>query len=124
MELTKLFCINGQPMPAPDCDPEISYADLDSADSGRDESGIMHRQVVRRRVATWPFVYAHLSDADYRYLCGLLDNAGDTFAFTHPARGNSAVTETSDCYCSKYSIVFHDARRGLWRNFKFNIIEC
>ena len=44
---TNLFLINGKPMLAPDADVGVSYTDLDANDSGRDESGYMHRIVMR-----------------------------------------------------------------------------
>lgn len=123
-QLTDLLKINGIPLYAPDNDMQWSYSDLDSSDSGRDESGVMHREVVRRRVGTANFVYSKLTDAEYQYLVNLLDNAGVTFSFTHPARGSSSALETTTCYCSNYSISWYNAREGLWHNFKFNIIEC
>ena len=53
--------INGQPMFAPDADIDFSYEDLDDADSGRDESGYMHRIVVRYKVMSGSFVFSHIS---------------------------------------------------------------
>ena len=44
------FQINGKPILAPDADIQIEYNDLDSADSGRDETGFLHRSVVRSKV--------------------------------------------------------------------------
>lgn len=44
------FQIDGKPILMPDEDADISKADLDSEDSGRDESGVMHRQVVREAI--------------------------------------------------------------------------
>ena len=123
MTLTNLFQIDGQHLYAPDAGVEPSYADLDSSDSGRDECGVMHREVVREKVATWPFAYAALTDAEYSYLIGLLAGKA-TFAFTHPKAGSSTETVTTACYCSNYSIAWRSARDGRWRNLKFNIIEC
>lgn len=123
MTLTDLFKIDGQPMYAPDAGVEPSYADLDAADSGRDESGVMHRAVVREKVATWPFQYSALTDGEYAYLIGLFAGKA-TFAFTHPKAGSSREVETTTCYCSNYSIAWRSARDGRWRNLKFNIIEC
>ena len=62
MTLTNLFQIDGKSLYAPDCDIEPSYSDLDSSDSGRDEAGYMHREVVREKVATWPIAYSCLTD--------------------------------------------------------------
>ena len=58
MILTNLFQIDGKSLYAPDCDIEPSYSDLDASDSGRDEAGYMHREVVREKVATWPIAYS------------------------------------------------------------------
>lgn len=123
MTLTPLFQIDGKPLYAPDADVTPSYADLDSSDSGRDASGVMHREVVREKVATWPFAYAALTDAEYAYLVGLFAGKA-TFAFTHPKAGSSRETVTTTCYCSNYSIAWRSARDGTWHNLKFNIIEC
>lgn len=117
------YQVDGQPMPAPDEEPEFSFADLDASDSGRDESGVMHRIVVREKVGTWSFTYAYLSDEDLAYLQGLFAGKAQ-FTFTHPVFGNSNATETCTAYMSQCSAVWKNQRTGLWRNFKFNIIEC
>ena len=43
LNLTQLFLLDGKPIVAPDEDVEMSFEDLDAAQSGRDESGFMHR---------------------------------------------------------------------------------
>lgn len=117
------FLINGKPMFAPDADIDFSYEDLDDADSGRDESGYMHRIVVRYKVMTGSFVFAFISQADMQYMESLFPDEPD-FEFTRPSRLDSTVPVTTRCYRSKYGISWHNARTGLWRNYKFNIIEC
>ena len=117
------YQVDGQPMPAPDEEPEFSFADLDASDSGRDESGVMHRIVVREKVGTWSFSYAHLSDEDLAYLRNLFAGKAQ-FTFTHPVFGSSNATESCTAYMSQYSAVWKNQRSGLWRNFKFNIIQC
>lgn len=123
MNTVEFYKIDGMALPAPDADPEFTFTDLDASDSGRDESGVMHRIVVREKVGTWSFCYSHLTDADYRYIVGLFAGKA-TFAFTHPKPGSSAETEVSTCYCSNYGISWRNARTGTWRNLKFNIIQC
>lgn len=86
MTLTNLFQIDGKSLYAPDCDIEPSYSDLDSSDSGRDEAGYMHREVVREKVATWPIAYSCLTDDEYKYTIGLFAGKA-TFQFTHPKAG-------------------------------------
>lgn len=117
------YQVDGQPMPAPDEEPEFSFADLDASDSGRDESGVMHRIVVREKVGTWSFSYAHLSDEDLAYLRNLFAGKAQ-FIFTHPVFGSSNATESCTAYMSQYSAVWKNQRTGQWRNFKFNIIQC
>lgn len=120
---TELFKINGKPMLAPDEDVSVNYEDLDASDSGRDESGIMHRTVVRYKVSTWKFAYSLLTEEEKQYLESLFPNE-PTFMFEHPARTNATVLETTECYRSKYSISWRSAKNGLWKGYGFSIIEC
>lgn len=121
MILSELFKIAGKPVVPPDQDVEMSCADLDSGDSGRDESGVMHRQVVRFRVKTWSFTYTFLTEEEYRYMESLFDGLGE-FEFTYPKPDGTAGTCTA--YCSNTGIVVHNLRTGDYRNYKFKIIEC
>lgn len=120
---TNLFLINGKQMFAPDEDVGVSYSDLDADDSGRDESGYMHRIVVRYKLGTWSFEYASITEAERRYLEELFGETPD-FDFSHPDRLNAEKQVACKAYRSKYSISWHNARTGQWRNYKFNIIEC
>lgn len=120
---TDLFKINGRPMFAPDADVAISYDDLDDSDSGRDESGYMHRIVVRYKVSTHSFEFSSISEEDMKYMESLFPDEPD-FEFTRPSRLDSSTPVTSRCYRSKYGIAWRNARTGMWRNYKFNIIEC
>lgn len=120
---TELFKINGQPILVPDADVSVIYEDLDSADAGRDESGVMHRKLVRGKVAAWQFSYELLTEAEKQYMENLFGE-GATFTFTHPSRLDATVPEDSECYRSKYSISWKNARTGLWSNYSFSIIQC
>lgn len=122
-QLTQLFQINGVPMLVPDTEVGVSYEDLDDADSGRDESGVMHRIPVRYKVGSWSFTYGHLTEEEKQYMEGLFPDAAD-FAFTHPHRTDAAVSVTERAYRSKYSISWKNARTGLWSNYGFTIIGC
>lgn len=122
-DTTELFLINGKPLLVPDSEVGVSYEDLDSADSGRDESGVMHRIPVRYKVASWSFSYEHLTEAEKQYMENLFPDAAD-FSFTHPSRTDASVAVTTRAYRSKYSISWKNARTGLWNNYSFNIIEC
>lgn len=123
MQKTELFKINGKPFLVPDAEVTFSYEDLDDGDSGRDESGYMHRIVARHKVMSASFSFSVLTNAEMMYMESLFPDAPD-FDFTRPSRLDSGVPVTTRCYRSKYGISWHDARTGLWRNYKFNIIEC
>ena len=119
--ITELFKINGQPMLAPDAGVEVSYSDLDAADSGRDEAGYMHRLVVRHKIPTWQFSYTHLTAEEYAYLRALLPREG-TFVFSYP--NEDGQVEETEAYLSKYTVLWQDLTRGIYRNLKFSIIGC
>lgn len=120
---TEFFKINGVPMLAPDEEVAVSFEDLDAADAGRDESGFMHRIVVRYKVGSWTFTYAHLTEEEKQYMERLFPES-DTFLFQHPSRHDAAKAEETICYRSKYGINWKNARTGLWSGYSFSIIEC
>lgn len=120
--LTELYLLAGKPVLAPDAEVEMSFSDIDSADAGRDESGYMHRSVVRRKVGVWNFSYSHLTKDEYGYMLSVLPQTG-SFPFTYPdpVTGESSVTEA---YLSNYSVLWQDQKTGLYKNLKFSVIEC
>lgn len=119
---TELFQINGKPFLAPDEEVEVSYEDIDAASAGRDQAGFMHRIPVRKKVASWNFVYDTLTDEEKNYMESLFGDSA-TFTFTHPGRSGEGAQQTL-CYRSKYSLTWKNARLGLWRNYSFTVIEC
>ena len=119
--VTELFRINDVPMLAPDAGVEVSYSDLDAADSGRDESGYMHRLVVRHKIPTWQFSYTHLTADEYTYLRSILPREG-TFCFTYPSEDGGL--ETTEAYLSQYTVLWQDLQQGTYRNLKFSIVGC
>lgn len=120
---SNLFFIDNQPLLEPDEEVGFSYEDLDDSSSGRDESGAMHREVIRFKVGKWEFSYSHLTEEEKNYIESLFDGKA-TFFFKRPARLDSSSTEETLCYRSKYSLTWKNARTGLWNGYKFNIIEC
>ena len=45
---------------------DIKFADIDSSNSGRSESGIMTREVIRRKLATINVEFANISTAEHQ----------------------------------------------------------
>ena len=119
---TDLFAINGQPMLAPDGGVEVSYEDLDGSDAGRDQNGVLHRSVVRYKVASWTFRYESLTEEERQYLESLFPDE-PTFRFGHPSRSDASTQETTECYRSKYALAWRNARTGLWKGLQVSIIE-
>lgn len=123
MRTTELFKINDRPMIVPDAGVGFSFEDIDDASSGRDESGYMHRFILRHKVGKWSFTFSHITNEEKNYLETLIPNSS-SFKFTHPSRTDSSTPENTTCYCSKVDMSWYNAREGIWRNYKFNIIEC
>jgi hypothetical protein len=120
---TDLFLIDGQPMLAPDENVEISVEDIDASDSGRDESGVMHRFVVRQGVGKWTFSYAYLTQEEYAYMESLFAGKG-TFQFTYPDCGDDGHPKEITAYRAKHGILWQSAATGQFRNYQFSVISC
>ena len=118
-----LYTIDGKPLLLPDGGVQMSFQDLDSGESGRDESGFMHRIVKRHKVGTWSFQYDTLTQQEYAYMLSLLPKGG-TFRFAYPDPLDPSQSKTTEAYLSQYGITWQSAKTGLYRNFKFDIIEC
>lgn len=113
--------IDGQPVLVPDADLTISYEDLDSEESGRDESGFMHRLVLRSDVKKIPLAYASLSTEEYLYMESLFKGKSEFRVDCRDADG-SLLSFTA--YRSKHSISIHNIVTGMHKNYNFSIIEC
>ena len=115
------FQINGKPILVPDADVVWEYNDLDSDESGRDESGVMHRIVLRESVRKCSLPYAVLTQEEYLYMRSLLDGKSQ---FEVRYRDHSGNVVQMNAYHSNHSITVHNARTGLYKNYKISIIEC
>ena len=115
------FLIDGQPILLPDGGVEISLEDLDSAESGRDESGVMHRIVLREKVRKYSLTYSHLNREEYLYTMSLIGGK-PTFKVVKLEPDGGTVSFTA--YCTKVGITLQNKRTGVYKNLKLNIIEC
>ena len=118
-----IYKVDNVSLLVPDNTVGESFEDIDSPETGRDENGYMHRTVVRYKVGKWSFQYTKLSQSDYEALESIFGDKA-TFDFTRPSRTNPSTTVTTECYRSKYSHEFYDYKNKVWRNYKFNLIEC
>lgn len=118
---TKDFLIDDTPMLDPDAGVGLDLSDILSDASGRDESGTVHNFVIKSEVKTWHFSYAWLTAKEYAYIHSLL-RGKSTFSFTYKEEDGS--TKTVKAYCQKKSVSYWSARRGLYKDLQFDIIEC
>lgn len=121
MRLFDDFRVDGMAMPIPDRDVELNVSDLDDSDSGRDESGVMHRIVARYGVRSWAFSYSLLTMEEYRYLQALFQGKS-RFVFTF--RDAAGREQSCWAYCSSHRAVLGDLKLGLVKSVKLSIIEC
>lgn len=122
MYTTELFTINGQPMPMPDGNMVLYIENVEAPDSGRDESGVLHRFPLRQSVKSWDFSYAQLDREDFAYLEKLFDGK-DTFRFGYLSETDGTRQEVV-AYRSKRSVLWHSAADGRFRDCKFRITTC
>ena len=113
--------IDGLPILVPDADIAVSYEDLDSEESGRDEAGYMHRIILREGVRKVPLTYSNLTSDEYFYMESLFKGKGTFRVDCRTVDGN---LQSFTAYRAKHSITVHNARTGEYRNYNFSIIEC
>ena len=119
--LTNIYQINGSPIPAPDENVQVRYQDVGDK-SLTDEAGFLHKQVLRRGVATWTLRYSYLPKAQRDKLIGLL--TADTFWFTHPDRLDSDKADESLCYLESHTECLQSAISGDYRDVCLTIRQC
>ena len=115
------YKIDGMPILAPDAEIAIEWNDLDAYDAGRDESGVMHRHVLRYRVPKWSFSYAILTREELAYMRGLLKGKA-TFSFSY--KDEEGNEKTRKAYCSNDSVTWFDSVKGIYRNYQIHVIAC
>lgn len=118
-----LFKVNGICLPTPDRDVTMQWEDLDAPESGRDESGYMHRTLLRSKIRSWHFTYSVLTQDEFAALQSIL-NGPKTFTFTFPDPADPKKTLSVQAYLNQYGISWYNAKIGLYRNLKFRIVEC
>ena len=115
------FLVDKRPILVPDADITWEYSDLDSDETGRDESGVMHRIVVREGVRKCVLQYATLTRDEYLYMKSLFAGKSE---FEVKYRDHDGQVSTFRAYHSNHSITVHNARTGEYKNYNPSIIEC
>ena len=115
------FLIDGQPILLPDEGVKINLEDLDSSESGRDESGYMHRIVLREKVRKYVLPYRYLTQEEYLYLTSLFSGKA---VFEVEKREPDGTRCVFNAYCSKIGIALQNKRTGVYKDLQLSIIEC
>ena len=114
------FAVEGKPLLLPDGPVEVRCADVLSPESGRDESGRMHRFVLRDKLRSWKFTYRDLTQEEKIYLENLFAGKG-IFSFTHPA--DDRENTKTDCSCEDFSLVWRSWQGGIWGDMTFRVTQ-
>jgi hypothetical protein len=113
--------IDKKPILVPDADVQVEFSNLESEDSGRDESGFMHRIVLRRGIRTWALSYGILSAEEYRYMESLFAGKDQFLVDYLDGQGRPASCIAYRC---EHSLAVHNAAKGIYKNYQFSINEC
>ncbi len=117
------IALDGNTLPEPAHGGAVfSVQDIDSAETGRNQSGEMMRDRVATKIK-WQLTFPPLN----RVLCANLLNAlsGVTFNFTYPDPFLTSGTTTKTCYVGDRTTPIYSTASGMpmWENISFSIIE-
>ena len=123
MNLTQRYKIENTPVVAPNAGVQLRVSDIEAEESGRDESGYLHRVVLRPGLATWTLSYRDLSREEYDYMMALLPGSG-SFLFTHPDNADADRSNVSRCCITDIRAGWHNALPGQSRELKITVTQC
>ncbi len=112
------FLIDGHPILVPDEGVQITEKDI--VISGTDESGVVHREILRPNVLSVSLLYAYMTLEEYRYMRSLVSGkAHFPVSFLDIDGQNRTIT----AHCDKIPISLYNKVVGLYKNFVMTITE-
>lgn len=114
------WMVGTTPIYIPSTPCKIEHSNVAGADSGRDETGIMHIDWVRRDVRKIFLVYNAITGAEVDFLLNLMQGKEFTFTFLE-----GSTTATINAYvgeCSYESYTYHSGEK-VYTKFSMNVIE-
>lgn len=126
LQRTTLLQINGQALPTPTESPTITFTNISSSDSGRDEGGYYHQEIIRSGVLSCSLQYSYLSNSDAAYLLQLVSAGSFTFTCPAPNSGTETQTLTRTCYCKNLpalSLLRSLTGQSTWKDVSIDIEE-
>ena len=110
---TQGYTLQGKALPAGGV-VTVKQADLDAPETGRDESGYLHRVVLRHGLRTWEFSYRDLTAAQLAALQALLPQGQCCLTW---AEG------TADCYLAAFTVTGRQTLTGTAVNATLTLKE-
>lgn len=105
-------------VPATPC--KVEHSNITASSTGRDESGMMHIDWLRRDVRKVFLTYGALSASELSYMMNLMQ--GKEFVFTFYDQG---TVQTMNAYVgeSSYEFLTYSGPEPVYVNFSINVIE-
>jgi hypothetical protein len=101
---------------------KVEHSNVVGADSGRDETGIMHIDWVRRDVRKVYLHYNAITKTELAYLMNLMQGKEFTFKFI-----DQGSVQTIDAYVGESSYEFYSYSsaydEGVYVNFEIRVVE-
>lgn len=99
---------------------KVEHSNIAGSSTGRDESGIMHIDWVRRDVRKVFLTYNYISASELAYMMNLMQ--GKEFTFTFDDQG-SIKTMTAYVGESSYAYYIDRGTEKIYKDFSINVIE-
>ena len=114
------WAVNGTPIYVPSTGTKVEHSNVTGSSTGRDESGVMHIDWVRRDVRKVYLAYKAMTDSELNFMLNLVQ--GKEFTFKFRDRGS---TQTMSAYCGESACSFYSYAIGdeIYTDVTMNIIE-
>lgn len=99
---------------------KVEHSNIAGSSTGRDETGIMHIDWVRRDVRKVFLTYNYISASELAYMMNLMQGKEFTFKFD-----DQGSVETMNAYVgeSSYEFYTYSGSQIIYHNFSINVIE-
>ena len=101
---------------------KVEHSNVTGASTGRDESGIMHIDWVRRDVRKVFLKYNAITETELAYMMGMMQGKEFTFKFL-----DQGSVQTIDAYVGESNYEFYSYssayNEGVYVNFEIHVIE-
>lgn len=114
------WAVNGTPIYVPSIETKVEHSNVTGSSTGRDESGIMHIDWVRRDVRKVYLVYKGMTDEELDYMLALVQGKEFTFKFRDRGKVNTMSAYCGESSCNLYSYAIGDE---VYTDVSMNIIE-